>query len=91
MLVHKAFGVIVIRGPFLMYIRVFIPSYWNTAISSLHRKFERDKQQMYEQHIRDVEMGSLTPLVFPLGEWVVRLQLRISGKLQLCLLLEPEL
>ena len=45
-------------------VRVFNPSYRRTAISSLYRKFERDKQRMYEQHIRDVEMGSFTPLVF---------------------------
>ena len=26
--------------------------------------FEWEKQQKYEQHIREVEMGSFTPLVF---------------------------
>jgi len=40
------------------------PSYWRTAFSSLYTKFECNKQHMYEQHIRDVEMGSFTPLVF---------------------------
>jgi len=48
-------------------VRVFnpnAPSYRRTAVSSLYRKFERDKQRMYEQRIRDVEMGSFTPLVF---------------------------
>ena len=48
-------------------VRIFnptAPSYRNTAVSSLYRRFERDKQRMYEQRIRDVEMGSFTPLVF---------------------------
>jgi len=55
-------------------VRVFnlnASSYLKTAVSSLYRKFERDKQRMYELHRRtvdacldDVEMGSFTPLVF---------------------------
>ena len=48
-------------------VRIFnptVPSYRNTAVSSLYRRFERDKQRMYEQRIRDVEMSSFTPLVF---------------------------
>ena len=48
-------------------VRIFnptAPSYRNTAVSSLYRRFERDKQRMYEQRIRDVEMVSFTPLVF---------------------------
>ena len=41
-------------------VRVFNPtalSYLSTAVSSLYRWFEREKQQMYEQHVRDVEMS----------------------------------
>jgi len=34
------------------------------AVSSLNRKFEHDQWQMHEQCVRDVEMGSITPLVF---------------------------
>jgi len=48
-------------------VRVFnpnAPSYRRTVVSSLYRKFERDKQYMYELCIRDVEMGSFTPLAF---------------------------
>jgi len=48
-------------------VRVFNPtalSYRATAVSSLYRRFEREKQRMHEQRVRDVEMGSFTPLVF---------------------------
>jgi len=39
-------------------------SYCGSQISSLYRRFEREKQRKYEQRIREVEMGSFTPLVF---------------------------
>jgi len=39
-------------------------SYCGTQVSSLYRRFEREKQRKYEQRIREVEMGSFTPLVF---------------------------
>ena len=48
-------------------VRVFNPmasSYRTTAVSSLYRRFERAKQRMYEQRVREVEMSSFTPLVF---------------------------
>ena len=48
-------------------VRVFNPtalSYRSTAVSSLYKRFEREKQRMYEQRVRDVEMSSFTPLVF---------------------------
>ena len=48
-------------------VRVFYPtalSYRNTAVSSLYKRFEREKQRMYELCVRDIEMGSFTPLVF---------------------------
>ena len=50
-------------------VRVFnptAPSYRNTAASSLYKRFEcnMNKQRKYEQRVRDVEMGSFTPLVF---------------------------
>ena len=32
--------------------------------SSLYRRFEQEKQRKYEQRIREIEMGSFTPLVF---------------------------
>ena len=47
--------------------QVFNPmatSYRTTAVSSLYRHFERAKQRMYEQRVREVEMSSFTPLVF---------------------------
>ena len=40
------------------------PSYRGILISSLYQCFEREKQQKYEQRIREIEMGSFTPLVF---------------------------
>ena len=49
-------------------VRVFNPmssSYRTTAVSSLYRRFEHAKQKMYEQRVREVEMSSFTPLVFP--------------------------
>ena len=48
-------------------VRVFNPtalSYRSTAVSSLYRRFEHEKQQMCGQRVRDAEMGSFTPLVF---------------------------
>ena len=48
-------------------VRVFNPmasSYHSAAVSSLYRRFERAKQRMYEQRVREVEMSSFTPLVF---------------------------
>ena len=48
-------------------VRVFNPtalSYHSTAVSSLYRQFEREKQQMCGQRVRDVEIGSFAPLVF---------------------------
>ena len=48
-------------------IRVFdltAPRYRNATVTSLYRRFECDKQRMYQQCMRDVEMGSFTPLVF---------------------------
>ena len=39
-------------------------SYRTTAVSSLNRHFERAKQRMYEQCVREVKMSSFTPLVF---------------------------
>ena len=48
-------------------VRVFNPSassYCNTAVASLYRRFEQEKQRRYEQRVREVEMGSFTPLVF---------------------------
>ena len=48
-------------------VRVFNPtalSYRSTAVSSLYKRFEREKQRMYEQRVRDVEMSLFTPLVF---------------------------
>ena len=39
-------------------------SYRNTTVASLYRPFEWEKQRRYEQRVREVEMGSITPLVF---------------------------
>ena len=65
MLVLKGFGVVIPEKFFD--VRVFNPSassYRNTAVASLYRQFEREKQRRYEQRVREVEMGSFTPLVF---------------------------
>ena len=49
-------------------VRVFnpsAPSYRNIAVSFLFKRFGCDKQHKYEQPlVRDVEVGSFTPLVF---------------------------
>ena len=48
-------------------VKVFNPnasSYRGSQVSSLYRKFEKDKRRRYEQRIREVEMASFTPLVF---------------------------
>ena len=48
-------------------VKVFNPnasSYRGSQVSSLYRKFEKDKRRKYEQRIREVEMASFTPLVF---------------------------
>ena len=47
--------------------KVFNPnasSYRGSQVSSLYRKFEKDKRRRYEQRIQEVEMASFTPLVF---------------------------
>lgn len=33
-------------------------------VSSLYRQLKLEKQRMYKKCVRDVEMGSFTPLVF---------------------------
>ena len=48
-------------------VKVFNPtasSYRTTPVSSLYRRFEKEKRRKYEQRIREVEMGSFVPLVF---------------------------
>ena len=48
-------------------VKVFNPtasSYRATPVASLYRRFEKEKRRKYEQRIREVEMGSFTPLVF---------------------------
>ena len=48
-------------------VKVFNPnasSYRGSQVSSLYRKFEKDKRRKYEQRIREIEMASLTSLVF---------------------------
>ena len=48
-------------------VKVFNPtasSYCATPVASLYRRFEKEKRRKYEQRIREVEMGSFTPLVF---------------------------
>ena len=57
-------------------VRVFNPmasSYHTTAVSSLYRRFERAKQRIYEQRVREVEMSSS-----PLEGWVGQLLLLSS-------------
>ena len=48
-------------------VKVFNPnasSYRGSQVSSLYRKFEKDKRRKYKQRIREVEIASFTPLVF---------------------------
>ena len=40
------------------------PLHCGTQVSSLYQLFEREKLCKYDLHIRQVEMGSFTPLVF---------------------------
>ena len=40
------------------------PSYRGSQVSSLYRRFEKDKRRKYEQRTCEVEMASFTPLVF---------------------------
>ena len=55
------------QKPFFFDVKVFNPtasSYRTTPVSSLYRRFEKEKRRKYEQRIREVEMGSFVPLVF---------------------------
>ena len=48
-------------------VKVFNPnasSYRGSQVSSLYRKFEKDKRQKYMQRIQEIEMASFIPLVF---------------------------
>ena len=48
-------------------VRVFNPNaqtHRNLQLASVYRKQEREKQRTYEQRIREVELGTFTPLVF---------------------------
>ena len=48
-------------------VRVFNPNaqtYPKLQLASVYRKQEREKQRTYEQRIREVELGTFTPLVF---------------------------
>ena len=40
------------------------PSNWKLKLNSAHSRHEKEKQQSYEQCIREVQHGSFTPLVF---------------------------
>ena len=62
MLVRTAFGVIDTRGVFWFNLSAF--SYRNTAVASLYRWLEREKQRRHEQRVWEIEMGSFTPSVF---------------------------
>ena len=48
-------------------VKVFNPNasrYRRSQVSSLYRKFEKDKRRKHKQKIREIEMASFTPLVF---------------------------
>ena len=48
-------------------VRVFhpdCPSYLSTAVPTLYKRFERGKKRQYGQRVREVELGSFTPIVF---------------------------
>ena len=40
------------------------PTYSSTSLSQCYRRAELGKRRMYEEHIREIEHGSFTPLVF---------------------------
>ena len=66
MCLRMVFGVAITKGSLLM-LKCFNPnasSYKASSLSSLYRRFEKEKQRKYEQRIREVEMGCFTPLVF---------------------------
>jgi len=48
-------------------VRIFYPnasSYRSASLSSLYRKHEQSKKREYSEHVREVEHGVFTPLVF---------------------------
>ena len=53
----------------------------------IYQHFEHEKQQKYEQHIREIETGSFTPLVFQHEGviWVMLLLYFTEGLLSLSL------
>ena len=48
-------------------VRVLTPmlkTYLELQLASVYRRQEREKQRIYEQRIREVELSSFTPLIF---------------------------
>ena len=51
-------------------VRVFnpnAPTYQKLQLTTAYRRQEREKQLKYEQRIREVELGSFTPLIFSIS------------------------
>ena len=42
----------------------FAPTYGSISLSQCYRRAELEKRRMYEERVREVELGSFTPLVF---------------------------
>ena len=40
------------------------PSYLSTAVPALYKRFDKEKKRQYGQRVREVELGSFTPIVF---------------------------
>ena len=50
-----------------MDVRIFhpdCPSNLSTAVPALYKRFQREKKRQYGQRVREVELGSFTPIVF---------------------------
>ena len=40
------------------------PTYYNSSLEAIYRTQEKEKRRQYKERIREVELGSFTPLIF---------------------------
>ena len=71
-------------------VRVFhpdCPSYLSTAVPALYKRFEKEKKRQYGQRVREVELGSFTPIVFSttggMGAEAQTFYRRLAGQLSI--------
>ena len=71
-------------------VRVFhpdCPSYLSTAVPALYKRFEKEKKRQYGQRVREVELGSFTPIVFSatggMGAEAQTFYKRLAGQLSI--------